>query len=133
MRPEPEAVVSLANRIVLLKRQLAEAQHQWDAMFSEDHPSSATSTPTTAIRKVGSRGGVLKGSDAGKMLAYINQSPEKDFHPTQISEATGILLDTVRSNLSRLLQKELIEQRGRGYYGALTAREKEVPSEEKTS
>jgi len=68
------------------------------------------------------------------MLAYINESPERDFHPTQISEATGILLDTVRSNLSRLLEKKMIERRGtRGFYGALTAREKEVPSEEKTS
>lgn len=128
MRPTPEAVIALASKILDLKRQLAEAEGQWDALFPEDGPSSATLNAAPVIRqKVGSRGGVLKSSSAGKMLLYIDLSGSKDLHPTQIAQATGIPLDTVRSNLSRLLDKGLIERRGpRGFYGAKTTKEKEV-------
>lgn len=128
MRPSPEMVIEIASRIVELKRQLAEVQRQWDAMFpDEDGVSITTPAAPVVIQKVGSRGGVLKNSDMGKMLAYINQSPATNFHPTQIQQAMDISLDSVRSNLSRLLKKGLIERRGsRGFYGALTPTEKEA-------
>jgi predicted transcriptional regulator len=42
-------------------------------------------------------------------------------------------LGTTRTVLSKLVKKGLIEKRGAAKYGALTTREKEVPSTEKTS
>jgi len=126
MRPTPESVVKLASKIVDLKRQLAEAQREWDEMFPDEGvPSSATLTAPAAIqkKKVRSRGGVLKNSDMGRMLALINRSPNVDFHPTQLAREMSISLDSVRSNLSRLLKNGMIERRGaRGFYGALKTR-----------
>ena len=127
MRPTPEAVIELASKIVDLKRQLADAQRRWDAMFPEEESSSATLTAPAMTQRYLSRPRVQKSSEAGKMLLYIDESPGTDFHPMKISNDLGISLQTTRSNLSRLLEKGLIERRGtRGFYGALTTEAKEA-------
>ena len=133
MRPAPEAVLAIASKIIELKRHLSEAQVQWDAMFPEDVPSA---TPTAAPARSASESfssKVREGSGVARILEALNRSPMRDFEPLRISEEMSMPLGTTRTVLSKLVKKGLIEKRGAAKYGALTAREKEVPSKEKTS
>lgn len=133
MRPDPETVISMAAKIVDLKRQLSEAQVQWDAMFPEDALSSnLTNLPSQSeYRSLSPR--VRKGSGVARILEALNQSPDRDFEPRRISEEMGMPLGTTRTVLSKLVKKGLIEKRGTAKYGAITKSEKEASPEEKTS
>ena len=133
MRPAPETVLAIASKIVELKRQLAEAQVQWDAMFPEDVPPAKPEAQAVLSASASSSLRVREGSGVARILEALNQRPDRDFEPLRISEEMSIPLGTTRTVLSKLVGKGLIEKRGAAKYGALTAREKEVPSEEKTS
>jgi hypothetical protein len=133
MRPAPEEVLAIASQIVELKRRLSEAQIQWDAMFPQDVPPASSIAPLAPSTSESSSTRVREGSGVAKILEALNQWPDRNFEPLRISEELGMPLGTTRTVLSKLVKKGLIEKRGAARYGSLTAREKEVPSVEKTS
>jgi response regulator of citrate/malate metabolism len=116
MRPQPEDVLKLAERIVELKGYLASAQAEWDALFT----STISATPNPKVRSISEESGV------GRILTLMNASPEKGFEAMALSRDLNIALATTRTSLSKLVSRGRIEKRGPGLYGAVTEKEKEV-------
>jgi hypothetical protein len=120
MRPTPEYVLQIANRIVDLKASLAVAEAEWDKLFPEEVREFALAPPVEILRTPKEESGL------GRIINALNQSPEVDFDPNFLSKALGIPLGTTRTSLSKLVKKGLAERRASGKYGAVTTNEKEA-------
>lgn len=127
MRPQPEEVLKLAARMIDLKRDLANAEKQWNILFPESPARTITAVATERTPHVRQKSGV------GRILAMLAESPETDFDPASMATSMDIPLGTTRTILSKLVSKGLVEKRGYGKYGALRTKEKEAISKETTS
>lgn len=107
MKLTPENVMRLAERLLRAKQELAEAQRDWDRLFSAvpspNASSEASSKETVATRIVG----------------FLNARPHELFDADSVAKQLHINPMTARTTLSRLVSKRVIEKRGHSNYGAI--------------
>ncbi|MHB1700238.1 MAG: hypothetical protein ACYCSN_08870 [Acidobacteriaceae bacterium] len=114
MRPQPEEVLKLAERIVSIKRELAAAESEWNAFFPD---------ATNPVAALNGKPGVRGKSSVGRILALLKTHPNVSFAPKEIADTLDIRLGTTRTSLSKLVQGGHIEKRGPGTYGAIGGRQ----------
>lgn len=114
MKPQPEYVLKLAERLMAAKRDLADLQAEWDGLFATGIQAAIPFKPTVVrSRPTGANNGARK-----RITDMFDQSPEKAFGAKDVAAQFRMKIGSARTNLSKLVKAGRIEKRGIGFYGS---------------